>query len=333
MLRKSVFILLCAFLASAAMAKPKTIVPPSLHKGDSIAIISPASRIDSAVIDRAVVLLTAAGYVPVVMPHAYGDDYGSYSATDEERAADVMQAFADPSIKAIMCSRGGYGSTRLLPLLDANEIAKNPKWLIGYSDISAMHAFLTRSGVASIHGPMCGHISSAGIYDESMPHLMAILRDGLPYTYTFAPNQYDHYGEATGTIVGGNVMVINGLAETEWDIMMPRKGEDIILFIEDVGEKIYAIERWLVRMHQSGILDRLKGLIIGEYTEYDADEDFESMEQMIHHWLTKWGYYDKKDFPVLFYFPAGHGEPNYPIPMGTQCELKVTPDGSTVTFK
>lgn len=333
MIRRPLILLLCAIAASAAMAKPNTIVPAPISQGDTIAIISPASRIDSGIIDKAVELLSAAGYVPLAMPHAYGDANGSYSASDSARAADVMQAFTDPSVKAILCSRGGYGSTRLLPLLDAKVIADNPKWLIGYSDISAMHAFMTRAGVASIHGPMCGHISSAGIYDKSMPHLMAMLRKDLPYTYTFCPNQYDHYGTAEGTIVGGNVMVINGLAETPWDIMMPRKGEDIILFIEDVGEKIYAIERWLVRMHLNGSLDRLKGLVIGEFTDYDPDEDYESMEQMIHHWLTEWGYYDKEDFPVLFYFPAGHGEPNFPIPMGTQCKLQVGPDGSTVTFE
>lgn len=333
MLRRLIFILAIAVAASAAAAKPKTIIPPSIQKGDTIAIITPSSYIDSAVIDKAIELLKVAGYVPVAMPHAYGHANGSYAASDADRAADIMQAFTDPSVKAIMCSRGGYGSTRLLPMLDAKKIAANPKWLIGYSDISAMHAFMTRTGVASIHGPMCGHISSAGIYDKSMPHLMAMLRDGLPYTYKFEPNQYDHYGKAEGTIVGGNVMVINGLAETKWDVMMPRKGESIILFIEDVGEKIYAIERWLIRMHQSGMLNKLKGLVIGEFTEYEPDEDFESMEQMIHHWLTEWGYYDKKDFPVLFYFPAGHGEPNFPIPMGARCTLEVTEDGSTITFE
>lgn len=333
MFRKPLILLLCAAAALAAPAKPRTVVPAPLQKGDTIAIISPASCIDSAVIDKAVELLSVAGYVPLPMPHAYGHEWGSYSATDSARAADVMQAFERPGVKAIMCSRGGYGSARLLPLLDAKVIAANPKWLIGYSDISALHAFMTRTGVASIHGPMCGHISSAGIYDSSMPHLMAMLSKGLPHTYKFDPNQYDHYGSASGTLAGGNVMVINGLAETEWDIMMPRQGEDIILFIEDVGEKIYAIERWLVRMHQSGMLNRLKGLVIGEFTEYEPDEDFESMEQMIHHWLSEWGYYDKADFPVLFYFPAGHGEPNFPIPMGAQCDLVVTPDGSTITFR
>ena len=319
----------CSLLAAA-----RTVVPAPVKAGDTIAIISPASAIDSMQVVKATQLLEKQGFYIKAMPHVFGSYYGSYAADDSARAADVMQAFADPSVKAIICSRGGYGSTRLLPLLDPEVIRDNPKWLVGYSDITALHAYLNKKcNLASIHGPMCGHIAKEDLEEESSQYLLKILTEGLDIKYTFPPSIYNKPGKAKGKLVGGNFLVANGIAGTPYDVLNPAEDEDVILFIEDVGEKIYAIERFLLRMHLAGELGKVKGLIIGEFTDYKPDEDYPTMEEMIHSHLREWGYYDKADMPILFYFPAGHGDPNYPLPLGATATLDVSKKQATLTFK
>lgn len=318
----------CAYGSMPRVVK----VPSPLHEGSRIALVTPASAQEDEMIDSAIVKLRAQGYEPVVMKHAYGNRFGSYPATDDERASDLMEAFSNDSIDAIMCTRGGYGTVRLLPLLDKDIIYDNPKWLIGYSDISDLHAFMYHAGVASIHGPMTSHIALEPDSIESTRYLYHILSHSLPLQYNLAPSQYNKPGVAKGRLVGGNLMCINGLAETPYDVMMPGD-EDVILFIEDVGEKIYAIERVLMRLHLNGSLKKVKGLIIGQFTEYTPSKDFHSMEDMIYYWLKKWGYYDGNNpMPIVFDFPVGHVSENYPMPIGAMTELTVVDDGTTVTF-
>lgn len=312
-----------------ALAQDSITIPAPIKPESKIAILTPASYVYEKFIDDAVKALNDRGYRTEVMPHARGKEYGSFAASDELRAADLMRAFTDPEVDAILCARGGYGTVRLLELLDTAAIKANPKWLIGFSDITALHAMMTHLGIASIHGPMCSHLSKKEPSDTSLTYTFAILEDSLPLTYAMTPNQYNIPGHATGILTGGNLMVANGLAQTEYEILNPSEGEGSIIFIEDVGEKIYAIERVLMRLHQSGALKKAKGLIIGEFTNYKPSDDFESMEEMISYWLTKWGY---KSMPVLFGMPAGHGDVNYPLVLGAKAELNVTPEGSSLTM-
>lgn len=165
--------------AGASAAGDGFLVPPPLKPHSKIAIVTPASAVKDAVIDTAVVKLIQRGYEPVVFPHAYGKEYGSYTASDQKRAQDLMDAFADPEIDAILCTRGGYGTVRLLPMLNADVVRANPKWLIGYSDISDLHAFMTHAGVASIHGPMAGHLATEPDTIAATEHLFEILANGL----------------------------------------------------------------------------------------------------------------------------------------------------------
>lgn len=308
-------------------------VPTPLHEGSRIALITPASAHQTETIDSAIVKLREHGFEPVVMKYTYGNEYGSYPASDEDRASDIMEAFTNDSIDAILCTRGGYGTVRLLPLLDKDVIYDNPKWLIGYSDISVLHAYMYHAGVASIHGPMTSHIAYEPDSLEATQYLYHMMSNPLPMRYKVAPSEYNKSGKARGRLVGGNLMCINGLAQTPYDIMTPEDSEDIILFIEDVGEKIYAIERVLMRMHLDGTLKRIKGLIIGQFTEYSPSKDFNSMEDMIHYWLKKWGYYDKDNpMPIVFDFPVGHVSDNYPMPVGVMTELTVGDKETVVTF-
>lgn len=329
----AIFLIFCNVMTITAQTG-NVIIPKSIKEGSKIAIISPASSVKDAVIDTAVVKLRERGYEPVVFPHAYGKNFGTHPATDEERAADLMNAFTDPEIDAILCTRGGYGTVRMLPMLNADVVRNNPKWLIGYSDISDLHAFLHKAGVASIHGPMCGHLAKE---PDSIPPtelLFKVLTDSLPISYERPAHEYNKPGHGRGRLVGGNLLTINGLSETPYDIMNIGGEEDVILFIEDVSEQIYAIERVLMRMHYSGLLSKVKGLIIGQFTEYRPSEDFNSMEDMIHYWLKKWGYYNESNpMPIVFDFPTGHVTENYPMIVSADTELSVTPQGTTLTFK
>lgn len=308
------------------------ILPKPLRPGSKIAIVSPSSACDTAVIEEALDTLRAYGFEPVPYPNIYGKNWGSYPATDSAKIADLTNAFADPEIDAILCTRGGYGCTRLLPELDIAAIRANPKWLIGFSDISALHALMYKAGVVSIHGPMCKHLGSKPEYDESKAYLFQMLTQGLPMTYEMESNDFNKSGWGKGRLVGGNFIVVNNLAETPFDVFNIGKDEDIILFVEEVGEKIYAVERMLLRLHQSGALSQVKGIIFGEFTGYDPDEDFGSMEEMIHYWLNLWGYYDT-EIPILYCFPAGHDEINFPLPMGALTTLTVDESGATITFE
>lgn len=317
---------------SYACASGGVTVPKPLLPGDTIAIITPASAVDSLTVVGAKSALESLGFAVRLMPHVHGHYRGgSYAAPDSARASDIMQAFLAPGVKAILCSRGGYGSTRLLPYLDAEAIAANPKWLIGYSDITALHAFMTsQARVASIHGPMCAAFADGP--DENALMLSALISGEQTVKYDIAPSEYNKPGSGSGMLVGGNMLVAQGLADTPYDTLKPDGATDgVIIFIEDVGEKIYAIERFLLRLHLSGALAAAKGIVFGEFTEYEGDSDFESMEQMIHTRMKEWGYYDDDcAMPIVFGFPAGHGKKNYPLVMGVRAEVIATPGSACI---
>lgn len=193
---------------------------------------------------------------------------------------------------------------------------------------------MAKVGVASIHGPMAKPIANRSQQPESVDYLFQILEHGLPLTYTLDNHEHNKLGTAQGRLLGGNFIVVNNLAETPWDVFNPNDDEDVILFVEEVGEKIYAVERMLLRLHQSGALSRVKGIVFGEFTEYKPDENFETMEDMIHHWLHEWGYYDDdSQMPILYGFPSGHDDSiNWPLVLGANCTLTIGPTHATLTF-
>lgn len=337
-MKKNLFLFLSALLCfymfpTTVKAQIPMKFPSSLQKGDTIALISPASSQRSETIDSAIEVLRTWGLEAECLPHAKGRNFGSYPATDQERLADLIEAFSNPKYKAIMCTRGGYGCNHLIEHVDRRIIVHNPKWLIGYSDISALHALMRSAGVASIHGPMTSHIATEPDSDASVVYMKRILFDGLPLEYHSDPAPYDHFGKASGRLVGGNLMVLNGLSGSQFDMLEAGSQEPVILFIEDISEKIYAIERVLIRLHLSGALDRVQGIIVGQFTDYTHDDNFSSMESMIYTWLRKWGYYEKKDFPIAFNFPVGHVTKNYPLVEGAMSTLTVNYDGATLLME
>lgn len=295
------------------------IFPSPLTKGDKIAIISPASHILPDYVDGACNAITQMGFQPVVSNHCKGQ-CGGYSGTIEQRLADFLEALHNPEVKAILCSRGGYGVVHLLEYLSADDIAENAKWLIGFSDISALHAAMVASGVASIHASMAKHLTQFGVDDEATVALFNILQGKLP-TYQTPSHAFNKPGTASGTLTGGNMAVLCGLLDTDFDLLS--RGD--ILFIEDVGEEVYKIERMLYNLRLSGVLPMIKGLIVGRFTDYrNPDGNGDSMEQMAKRMVEPY------DIPVAFDFPVGHVDENMPLIEGAQVTLTVA---DTVTLQ
>lgn len=290
------------------------IFPAPLKRGDKIAICSPAGRIKENIVNDAAQVLRAQGYRVEIMPHALGQS-GNFSGTPDERYADIKAAFADPETRAILCSRGGYGVVHIMDRLAALPLEKDPKWVIGFSDISALHALMATKGIASIHSSMCAHIKK-GAADPDNRDLFAILRGERP-VHIFDSHDYDRQGLVTGILRGGNLAVLAELINTPYDVFQP----DTILFLEDVAEPIYKIERIFYQLRLSGVLAKIKGLIVGQFTEYKADDNYKDMETMIRDAVA--GY----SFPVAYNVPVGHVDHNIPLIESAKVTLKVSPSG------
>ncbi len=285
--------------------------PRPLQKGDKIAVCSPAGPVDPDNVYAAVGVLRAEGWNPLIMPHALGR-HGNYSGTADERFDDLHTAFTDPDIRAILCSRGGYGVVHLLDRLDQIPVQADPKWVIGFSDISALHALMASKGISSVHASMASHIK-LGPDDVDNRNLFSILRGERP-AISFPAHAYDRPGVADGILLGGNLAVLADLIDTPYNIMRP----DTVLFFEDVAEPIYKIERILYQLRYNGVLPSLKALIVGRFTEYRADNSYSDMETMIRDMTAPYRY------PVAFNAPIGHVDHNIPMIEGAHVTLKVT---------
>ena len=282
-----------------------------------MAIASPASAVDPALVEGAKAALEAEGFRVRVMPHACGR-VGTYSALAEERLADLQGALDDPEVRAVLCARGGYGAVQLL---DRLRLSEEPKWIIGFSDISALHGFWLANGVHSIHGSMAKELTLRRCPgDEANKRLLQILRTGDMPAICWDANALNHPGEATGQLMGGNLAVLDGLCGTPYDLLRP----DVILVIEDIAEPIYKVERILWRLRLSGVLPRLKGLIVGQFTEYRPDANYETMERMIADMVAPY------DYPVAFNAPIGHVDANLPWVEGVEVRLRVDASGVTL---
>ena len=297
-----------------------TIFPRQLRQGDKIAILSPASIIDPALVNGAAKTISALGWEPIVMPHTTGH-HGSYSGSADNRLTDMEAALTDPEVRAILCSRGGYGAVHLLDKLDRIIDRNDPKWLIGFSDISALHALWHRHGIASVHASMARHLALFPADDAANSALIGLLRDGTIPSLRWNPDSRNRTGSATGRIKGGNLAVLAGLIGTPYDMLRP--GD--ILFIEDIAEPIYKVERILYQLKLSGVLANLRGLVTGAFTQYTPDANYRSMEDMIAEMTAPYGY------PVAMNAPIGHIDQNMPVVQSAEMTLTVTDSGASLT--
>lgn len=296
------------------------ILPPYLQEGDKIAILSPSSKIDKSFLKGAKKRLESWGLKTVMGKHAGGSS-GRYAGTIKQRLGDLQAAMNNPEIKAILCSRGGYGAIHLVGQLDFAHFRKHPKWLMGFSDITALHNLIQSNGIASLHSPMARHLTVEPEDDPCTQYLKDILTGKLP-DYSCKKHKLNRPGAARGILRGGNMAVLYGLRGTPYDI--PADGT--ILFLEDVSERPHAIERIMYNLKLGGVLEKLSGLIIGQFTEFDEDR---SLGKELYGALAD--LVKEYDYPVCFNFPVGHVTHNLPLVNGAEVELIV--DKKTVGLK
>ena len=297
--------------------------PPALKKGDKIAIISPASSVKEEYVLGAMARIAEKGYTPILMPYALGHETGSFSGTTGDRVVDLFNALEDPEIKAILCARGGYGCNQILINFSSGVIHSGNKWIIGFSDVSALLALWYNSGLASIHGPMAKHLATEDPDDPYTEALFKVLENGGAFDYVLESSPRNVPGYARGILRGGNMAVLNGLGGTLYDLYRMEYEEDVILFFEDISEPIYAVERMLYRLLYSNTLYLAKGLIFGKFTNYQPDKNYETMEDMIEAFLKK---RMLTHIPVVYDFPVGHVRENLALTVGANVELEVTPE-------
>lgn len=301
------------------------IIPHSVSPHSRIGIVAPASPCDPILIEQAIQQLAEAGYQPVLGSYIF-EQYGFLAGEDHKRLADLHQMFADPTIEAILCLRGGYGSLRIVDQLDYELIAANPKWLIGYSDITTLHlAIYQQTGLLTLHGPMLAELPTS-IKEKGWTNLWKRLKKPMkPFTYQPTANSYCLFpGETVAPLIGGNLSLLVATLGTPFEI----ETAGHILFLEEVGENPYRIDRMLTQLRLAGKLQAAAGIILGHFTNCEAPKDRSSIPLMdlFQDHIGSLG------IPAYAGFPAGHALPNYPFPIGapawmnaTTCECKVFP--------
>lgn len=305
------------------------IFPPSLKEGDRVVIISPSSKIEKSFLKGACKRLESWGLEAVTSRHADGSN-GTYSGSIHQRLEDLQAALDDDKAKAILCSRGGYGAVHLVGKTDFTRFRQHPKWLIGFSDITALHNVIQHEGFASLHAPMARHLTVEAEDD----HCSLLLRDilfgnteqgtGWGKTYTCPSHRLNRTGHCEGILRGGNLSVMYGLRGTPYDI--PPEGT--VLFIEDVGERPHTVERMMYNLKLGGVLERLSGLIIGHFTEYEENR---SLGKELYGALAD--LMEEYSCPVCFGFPVGHVTMNVPLINGAQVSLEVNRKDVKLSFK
>lgn len=296
------------------------IAPQRLQKGDKVAIVALASKLNPDDIKPAIQYMQDNWGVEVVVGDSVGASFNGFSGTDELRARDFQKALDDASIKAVFSARGGYGSSRIIGNIDFSGFKENPKWIIGFSDITVVHSHIQALGFQSLHAPMPKTFMRDAY---SLSTLQAFLF-GSGMSYDFSPDNLNKGGWAEGQITGGNLCILAHLIGSSSDISY----DDKILFIEDVGEYLYNIDRMLIQLKRAGKLQKLKGLIVGSFT--DNKENDEPFGKTAHEIIAE--HVSAYDYPVCFGFPAGHGTDNWTIPCGRVASLEVNPLKTLLAF-
>lgn len=290
------------------------ITPKSLQKGDKIGIIAPARKIYMNEIEASIKVFERWG-LQVELGKNLFNQHRQFAGTDEERAEDLQYMMDNPEIKAIFCARGGYGSVKTLKLLDFSIFMKNPKWLVGYSDITALHAHLNQNlGVKSIHGTMPFNFPKDTSENEAVLTLKKALF-GESNTYEISVHEFNRVGKAEGELIGGNLSVLYSIAGTIYDIDTNGK----ILVLEDLDEYLYHIDRMMMNMKYSGKLENLKALIVGGMTDMNDNQiPFgKTAYEIIRDAVEEYNY------PVCYNFPVGHIENNFALVLGNEAQIEI----------
>ena len=304
--------------------KTQLIQPEPLKSGDTISILAPSGVLNNFdnKITKAINIFKSWGLNVVLGNHIY-DKNGHFAGTDKNREKDFQKALDNKNIKAIWCARGGYGAVRIIDKLNFDNYLKNPKWIIGFSDITVIHNKLNFLNSESIHAMMITGFEDIGQNNDSLSKLKNVLfGDSLSYSIT--SNKNNKTGKSEGIIVGGNLTLIQSTIGSKTELKM----KDKILFIEEIGEYAYHIDRMLYSLKRAGYFENCKGLIVGQISDVKKNTtDFgRSINELILDVL------DEYNFPILFDFPAGHEKTNFPIILGRKVILDVSKSESKVIF-
>ena len=300
--------------------------PPYLKTGDTVAIVAPSGILKNRTdeVQQAQALLKRWGLHSVVGKHVFSEA-DHFAGTDDERCEDLQEALDNPKISAIWCARGGYGTVRILDKLDYSKFKQNPKWLIGYSDITALHNQIHNEGVESLHAIMCVSLPKDESEIEASISTLKNTLFGNPLSYTLKGSSYNKTGTTSGQLVGGNLTMLHTMLGSKTSIDTFGK----ILFIEEIGEYKYHIDRMLQSLKRAGYFDNCKGVIVGDMTKLRTNTTLwgTSVEQLILDALADY------DFPIAFNMPAGHEKDNRALILGRTVQLTVDSKQSSVVFK
>lgn len=296
----------------------KMILPPYLKPGSTIALCAPARRVSEEEMQPAVKIFESWGLRVKLGKNLFGEQH-QFSGTDEQRAADLQELISDEGVNAIVSARGGYGCSRLLPMLDFSPLKKNPKWLVGYSDFTVFHLAMYRLGMQSFHATMPINFSDKQGVDSLRSALF-----GENISQQFAAHELNVKGAAQGRLIGGNLSIIYSLQGTPYALLP----DNAILFIEDLDEYLYHVDRMMMSLELCGQLSKIKGLVVGGMSDMkDNTIPFgkNACEIIREHAM-------KFRIPIAFGFPAGHQQPNMAMRFGAAVELRVGGDGSELCY-
>ena len=302
------------------------IQPPYLKAGDTVAIVAPSGILKNRIreVEQAKTLLKSWGLHVVVGDHVFSTD-NHFAGTDQQRCEDFQKALDASNIKAIWSARGGYGTVRILDKLDYTKFKEQPKWIIGYSDITALHNQVHTKGVESIHALMCVSLTEdiEEIKESVSTFKKAIFGESI--TYTIEGSKYNKIGTTSGQLVGGNLTILHTMLGSNTSIDMDGK----ILFFEEIGEYAYHIDRMLQSLKRAGYFENCKGIIVGDISRVRKNTTpwGKSVQQLILDVL------DAYDFPIVFNMPAGHEDDNRALILGRTVNLKVGKAESTIVFE
>ncbi|MES2329436.1 MAG: LD-carboxypeptidase [Bacteroidota bacterium] len=296
-------------------------IPPYLAKGDTIAVVCPAGFMPYEKAATCISVLQDWGY-KVRPGKTLGSQFHYFSGTDEERLADLQVMLDDKEVKAILFGRGGYGMSRIIDQLDFKLFKKHPKWLVGFSDITVLHAHIYRQfNIATLHAPMAAAFNDGEYENEFIQSLRKALKGGIS-NYSCESHTLNRTGKAEGELIGGNLSLVAHLIGS----VSSFKTKGKILFLEDVGEYIYNVDRMMIQLKRSGMLQQLAGLVIGGFTEMkDTTTPFGTdVFNAIHSHIKEYNY------PVCFDFPVSHEKNNYALKVGMMHQLYVSKNKVTL---
>ena len=306
--------------------RTKLIQPDYLKAGDTVAIVAPSGILNNhgKEVNQAKTLLESWNLNIVIGDYVFNKS-GHFAGTDDERCADLQEVLDNPNIKAIWCARGGYGTVRILDKLDYTKYKEHPKWIIGYSDITAIHNQLNNLGSESIHALMCTSLTDDL---QDIQASVSTFKDAIfggSLSYTIKGSKYNKTGKASGQLVGGNLTLLHTMLGSETSIDTTGK----VLFFEEIGEYAYHIDRMLQSLKRAGYFDNCKGVIVGNISKVRKNTTpwGASVEQLILDALSEY------DFPIAFNMPAGHEKDNRAMILGRTVEMNAGKDLSTVVFE